>query len=263
MIDPVAIKEKCQGMLPPSVYRRIYQTALQNDAPVFLEIGTFFAATTVCLARAVKDAGKSTRVYTVEKVAERIKHNIGGTDENLSRIRENLAYFEVDDVVEVLMGSSEQCAPQIPGGAPIGLMFVDADGRLDRDMRLFYDRLGPDADIMFDDINDDILIWRRQDREGNGLYRIDAKHKISFDLLNAFKAAGLLSEGSIMGNTYFGKKLDRRFADLSHEAVLDCYHKLVLANGRMKRPSLKKQIKSVMPAGIMSHLKKLKNSAAG
>lgn len=263
MIDPAEVKEKCQGMLPPAVYQRIYQTALQNDAPVFLEIGTFFAATTVCLARAVKDAGKNTKIYTIEKVAERIKHNIGGTNENLERIRANLAYFEVDDVVEVLMGSSEDCAPQVPQDAPIGLMFVDADGRLDRDMRLFYDRLAPDADIMFDDINDAILIWRRQDPEGAGLYRIDAKHKISFELLNAFREAGLVSGGEILGNTYFGRKLERSFSDLSPEAVLKCYHNLVLTNGRMKRPSLKKQIRSVMPAGLVSHLRKLTSSPAG
>lgn len=124
-------------------------------------------------------------------------------------------------------------------------MILDADGRIDRDFGLFFDKLMPGAIVIIDDVSPGVRIKPLVKKFDVHQVKIDQKHRISSLLLDVFCRYGLV-EGELVGTT-FGKKLSGgKFSDTSAD-VLEAYHHLVFAEASY----------SIVPGGVVGVSKRL------
>jgi hypothetical protein len=251
MTDLDAIRRRCDGMLPPDVYRRVYDTALGNPGSVFVEVGTALAAATLCLA------GKAGVVHSFEKLTGGSRERYGDAAANRRAIEANIAHFGLTDRVAMHYGDVRDTAAEVPADAAVTLLMLDADGRLDRDFRLFFDRLPVGADIIIDDMRDLVKIRRVGGSLLNPMLRTDQKHVLTLRLVDLFTAAGLI-EGERIRDTWFGRKRDARLADLDPAAIAGVYHTLVFADapyGVLGRGP-KARLKALLPEGLRARLRR-------
>ena len=128
----------------------------------------------------------------------------------------------------------------------ISLIMLDADGRIDRDFDLFFDRLAPGAAVIIDDVSPEIRVKSLKKSFEVHELRIDQKHRITHQLINLFERKGLIV-GAIHESTYFGvKQAGSHYASAAPE-VIECYHQLVFADARY----------SAVPGGIIGVAKRL------
>lgn len=228
--DFSSIKRRANGMLSPEVYRKIHECATKVRAGLILEIGTAHGAGTIAMALAAKDVGS--RVATVEKIMGGSRERFGGMDENLTIIRRNFEEFGVTDVIDLHIGDVEEIHDQIDTSGGIGLLMLDADGAIDRDLGIFYEHLNPGAIIIIDDYADMGRVFKK----ANGRCRIDLKHRLTYRLVNHFESIGALSPDELINNTYFGivpsGSADRSV--FSDNAVTKVYRSLVHTDGRLE-----------------------------
>jgi predicted O-methyltransferase YrrM len=226
--DFEAIAVRCSGMLAPAIYHRLYETAFSAPDGFIVEIGTAGGAATVSLALGLQHAGRSGRVVTVDRGRPRS----GGGDPAgyRDRVKANLRHYGVEDRVDLVIGEAADAAKAVPASASISVLMIDADGAIDRDLRAFFDRMVAGGDIIIDDCVD-VVRLHRTDLFG---VKVDAKMRLTHLLVSYFKQKGLLSPGTQIKDTYFGKKvLDLPQADISTDAVLDIYRQLIFSSGRL------------------------------
>jgi precorrin-6B methylase 2 len=219
--DQITIR--CSGMLAPSIYKRMYEVALRSADGLIVEVGTYGGAATVALALGLRDAGKCRRVVSFGRARD--------PDAYRRRVKQNLRFFGVEDLVELIVGEVGNTADAIPEHDRISVLVIDADGSIDRDMALFFNRVVPGGAIIIDDCTDLV----RMRRVGwSTTIRIDAKMRLAYLLLSYFKSKGIISAGTQIKNTYFGEKL-RGFPDdkLDLNDVLEVYRQLIFTTARM------------------------------
>ncbi len=259
MLDAAAVKETCNGMLPVRTYERIYQRALEAGDGIVVEVGTAHAAATVCLARALKDSGRQGRVYTFEKIFGGTREAFGGVTENERIIRENLARFDVEDVVELIIGDVRDEAHRVPDDQPIGVLFLDADGRIDRDFNLFFERVSLGGQVFIDDVRNEARIGLSGMGAAKARLKVDQKHKISHLLLEIFKRHGLVGDGEFVGpDTWTGPKVADTLADVDPEEIMEAYRELVFADADLSlvpgRRLAKRLAKRLLPGSVVTSI---------
>ncbi|GAA2970526.1 putative O-methyltransferase YrrM [Microbacterium terrae] len=119
--DPVleaAVADQRSAGLPsievaPVNGKLLHLLARISGARRVLEIGTLGAYSTIWMARGIPDDG---RVVTIEAEAR-----------NAALARVNLERAGVGEKVEILVGRAADMLPQLEGGAPFDLVFIDAD----------------------------------------------------------------------------------------------------------------------------------------
>ena len=260
MFSAKDVKSKCNGMLPVSVYQEIYDTACACPGICFVEVGTAHAAATVCLARALKDTNRSGKVYSFEKILGGSREQYGDVERNIEIIRGNIDHFGVSDYVELIIGDVRECADRVPSRAEIGLLLLDADGCIDRDFEIFYDRVKSGGAVVIDDVQDRVILTRNGWRGLNFKYRIDQKHRLSHEFLSLFQSKGLIDRGSFCGEaTWHGKKLDATMADVTREEILAVYRRLVFADAERSfipfRPALGRFVRRALPEDVVNTLR--------
>lgn len=225
MLDFNEIKQRCHGMMRPEVYQKIYERALSSHGNTFVEIGSAHGASTVCLAKALKDSGRTGKVYTFDKFSGGSRRHYGDPEENIKFLKENLKFYGVDDIVEIIAGDIKDTYINIPKGTIISLLMLDSDGKIDRDFDFFYDMLSEDCSLIIDDMADRARVTDK------GTYsRIDQKHRITFLLTNSAEKAGLIEKEDHVYQTWFGKKNKNNLSNWSKEDILECYRNLVFGN---------------------------------
>ncbi|NWG47266.1 MAG: class I SAM-dependent methyltransferase [Alphaproteobacteria bacterium] len=230
MFDPEAVRTRCNGMLAPSVYQHIYETARSAGGGVFVEVGTAHGAATVSLALGLKASGRQGHVHTFEKIVGGTRERFGSIAENEDIIRTNFRTFGVDDVVSLHIGGVDDLQANVREEREFALLMLDADGRIDRDFGYFFDRLRPGAPIIIDDVADLVRIKMK----GSDRLTVDQKHRLTHLLVEAFTSAGLVACNERIRNTWFGTKREARWEDLPPSAVLAAYRSLVF--GEADRP---------------------------
>ena len=220
------VRLRCNGMLTADVYQRVFDTAFSAEGTTFIEVGTAHAAATVCLALGLKASGRTGTIYSFEKIVGGSRERFGGVDRNIKIIEDNLCHFGVRDYVELVVGDVSETHSRVPAGQAIDLLMLDADGMIDRDVRLFYDLLQPACPIIIDDVAD----VTRLKAVGGRRYRVDQKLRLSYLLLQEILRHGLVEEGETIGATFFSRKTDRRADDLPYERVMNVYRSLVFAD---------------------------------
>jgi predicted O-methyltransferase YrrM len=218
------VKEETRGMLPARVYRRIYETAALCAGGAIVEIGTAQGAATIAIALGAKAGGKPFRIWTADPFRGSSRTELPAVEDNVARVRRGFEAFGVADRIEIVVGTA---ADIVSSADPrnIGLLMIDADGRIDRDFSLLHGRLAAGCPIVIDDIDDRIYVHR-----SGSLLVVDQKHRLSHQLTERFVAEGLLVRQGKIGQTGW---FARGATDLSGAQIeriaLPAYRELVKA----------------------------------
>lgn len=261
--DAQTVKNACNGMLEPEVYDEIYRSAMKAPIPVIVEVGTAHAAGTVSLASGLRDRFRKGKVITFEKIVGGSREQYGSVDENLKIITENISRFELEDFIEVVIGDVSDHSDVVATYDKLGLLFLDADGAIDRDFGLFYDRLIEGAPIIIDDILPRTRVKRGGRKGVSTRIKIDQKHRLGHQLLSLFRDFDLVDRGQIFGsNTWFGhRSVDAQFSDVPTEKILNAYRALTFTEATLPilpfRSQLGALLRTVAPQSIILKLKNI------
>jgi len=219
------IRSRCNGMLRASVYRAIYEAGYQCGGGTLVEVGTAHAAGTISLALGMQASGHQGSIYTFDKIAGGSRDAFGDIETNRRIIEGNLAHFGVSHLVKLCIGDVADNVDKVPAHAPINLLMLDADGRIDRDFQFFFKRLAAGAPVIIDDVVEVVRVNRLNRKR----YKVDSKMKLSFLLLRHFIHQGLITPGRVIGATYFGHAPDPAAKDVDLEGILAVYRELVFS----------------------------------
>ena len=222
-VDPSVFNEivrRCHGMLPPAVYRKIYEFG--RSGGLIVEVGTALGAGTAALALGLRDSGKPGRVVSFDPMTGGPLRQVSDPSARAQLVQSNLAHFGVAGLVDVVTDTLGSGIDAIGADEPISVLMIDADGRIDRDLLVAAPRLRSGTKLIIDDIGDEL---RLTDRIGSKL-KVDQKMRLAFLLLEKFKRAGLISDGLLIKETYFGEVLQSN-PEIPLEQVLEAYRELV------------------------------------
>ena len=218
------VKEQAGGMLPLPVYRRIYETAAACGGGTIVEIGIAQGAATIALALGAKRAGKPFRIVSADPFAIDSRRKVGSVEDNLDLVRRGFEAFGVADAIEIVVGTVTDLVARADP-RDIGLLMIDADGRIDRELALLHDRLAPACPIIIDDVDGAIYLHRL----GRSV-SVDQKHRISRLLVERFAAEGLIVPQEMVGQTgWYLKGPAVRSADDILLIALPAYRELIRA----------------------------------
>ncbi len=196
------LKKVTNGMMSPWIYRLLYKTAREIRRGDIIEVGAGHGASTVSLGLGLKDINSDRKVYTIEKCEGGSRSDFGGKQTNLEILKNNIGIFGLQAWVEILPKKlvSEADLPREIN--KIGLMFLDADGRIDRDFRFFYNRIVPGGSIIIDDYEEQKDFCEKSIRYPLG----GTKEYRTFCYLNYFKEKGFFEQKCNYAGTVFGIK---------------------------------------------------------
>ena len=201
-IDFAELKTRTHGLLTNAAYRMLYQMVIKAPAGDAVEVGTAHGAATIVIARALKDSGRSGRVHSIDKIVGGSCDRFGSEEDNIAVIKRNFSLYGVDDAISFYAELSDAAARLLPADISIGILMLDADGAIDRDFALFYNKIVPSGLIVIDDYDPGLVVKRLT----NGDIFVDQKHLLTFHLVNHFVHHGLLSDVNVCGETVFARK---------------------------------------------------------
>jgi len=139
------------SMLSSQVLKAIYQASLSVSRGVYVEIGPAQGGSTLAIALGRRSAGRNDMIYTADAFTQSAALKTDDVGVNVAILRSNLAEFGVGDHVRIIVVPRDDISTTVPVDAEIGLLFIDADGAIDRDFSQFYDRIIPGGHIVLDD----------------------------------------------------------------------------------------------------------------
>ena len=145
---------KRESMLHPDVLQLIYHFArVSGDA--ILEIGAFRGGSTVAAALGLRDSGVARKFITIEPGGP-LRHHPLATRDIVRSLKRNLAREDVAQLVTVLEGRSFQphiiaAVEHALSGQRIGLLILDADSEVKRDLDCYGPKLTNDCWVVIDD----------------------------------------------------------------------------------------------------------------
>ncbi len=145
---------KRQSMLHPDVLQLVYHFARISRGSI-LEIGAFRGGSTVAAALGLRDAGVPRKFITIEQ-GGRLRHHPLATPSIVRALKRNLARQGIAGLVSVLEGrSSEQsiiaAVHRALGPDEVGLLILDADAGVKRDLQCYGHKLIDHCWIVIDD----------------------------------------------------------------------------------------------------------------
>jgi predicted O-methyltransferase YrrM len=222
-IDWQRVRDKTKGMLNRRVYAAIYVAARSAPAGDFVDIGPAQGGTTIALTLGRRDSGLAGKVYSIDRFAGSAalldRHHQGV---NVEALKRNVADLGDSSRSVILVGRPEEVAAQVDSDGLAGIV-IDADGAIDRDFFLFFDRLVSGAAVIIDDyenrINkratDGYLVWDderlsqhvQQKGEASLLnYCPLGKDYTTFRLVNFFIERGFIVVRKLVNTTLFAEK---------------------------------------------------------
>lgn len=233
-LDFVELQHVTNGMLAPAVYERIYEAA--KAAPIdgcdMVEVGAAHGAATIAIASALQGHGSvEGRLFSFERAEGGSRARYGGKAENVRILKDNLARYDVGPVVQLLIGDVQELYPKAGGDGSLALLMLDADGAIDRDFRLFYNRLSPGSPIIIDDCQE----WVKLKRRGGRTVSIDLKHVLTHELVTLYVSEGLLEEDETRQGTFFGRKPNSVTdpIDFTQLDTVAAYRALIFTEGKI------------------------------
>ena len=160
---PLRTVQEKHSMLHTDVLMLLYHFARTGRGGI-LEVGPYLGGSTIAMAWGLRDAegsgGKpdpARPLVTIEPGGKFPEHPSRPSDDILRDLRRNLAKREAEAWVTLVEGYSwdeKATGPKVrralkPGS--VGLVFLDADGSVERDLSLFGDLLRPDCAVVVDD----------------------------------------------------------------------------------------------------------------
>lgn len=119
-----------------------------------LEIGPYIGGSSVVLADALKPSGR--KLLSIEKGGVYSTHDALPSFDIISDLRKNLSKYEVADVVDLIVGDIKDIRVQNEldqkvADESVSLLFIDADGHVERDFPTVEKYLQDGAFVVFDD----------------------------------------------------------------------------------------------------------------
>lgn len=231
--DFLTVKREAQGMLDPGVYRAIAEDAARAENDI-VEIGTLYGASAVAMALGAREG---VRVKSVDSFASLAWRSLGGPDFASVQVRATFDKLGVGDRIDLFVGYSTAFAASLAPETRLGMLMLDADGAIDRDLALFYNRLSPGAPIVIDDCAD---VPARVTLGLSGAGIVDQKHRLTHLLFSFFEAQGLLQRRRQVKDTVFASKPMDVTGEIDFNAfdVKPIYHKLVFGPARVRLSTL-------------------------
>jgi predicted O-methyltransferase YrrM len=228
------VKQAAHGKLPLDVYRRIHDSARACGGGNLVEIGTSQGAATIAMALGAKAGGKPFRIVTCDPFITGSRPRGASVAEKAAIVRRGFERFGVAEVIELVIGDVNALAAS-GKASPIGLLMIDADGQVDRDLALLFERLVADCPIIIDDVDDRTYLHRRGRR-----LQVDQKHRISHLLLGRLVELGFLAADPPSGQTGWYRKGPRpaSAADIE-QLALGSYRSLIYTEVGVRDLSLK------------------------
>jgi predicted O-methyltransferase YrrM len=244
------VREQANGMLAPVVYQRMNEYAKNIPGSVMVEVGTAHGAATIALALAGQTSGK--RVVTFERGHGGSRARYGSVDDNVAIIEENFRKFGVENLIDLRVGEVETQGSSLNETDRVGLLLIDADGCIDRDLELFAPNMEPGAIVVIDDCEDRARIIPRGIRQ----FRIDLKHRLTYRLVEYYRQQGVLEEIEVVKNTFFGRWSAEAGKSLSADKsdIVRIYRSLILTDGRLE---------NLVPTGIKRAIRKVISGLKG
>jgi predicted O-methyltransferase YrrM len=215
------------GMLPIEVYEKIFNIGRDSAGGTMIEIGTYRGSATIALALGAKECGKPFHIYTTDLFSGKYSSLVqfGDVNENMRIVRTHYEKFDVDNFITVVAGGCKEILSQYPV-RNINVLVLDADGRIDRDLALLFDRLSDGCIIIIDDIDNAAHL-----RRFNASLLLDQKHRLSYLLTQRLLADGLLVQTDKIHDTGFYVKGS---ASITAESILlnslSAYRELVFCD---------------------------------
>ncbi len=136
--------------------------ALRVDGAI-LEIGPYVGGSTIAIASGVQD-GHAFPFVSIEGGGQYLNHEIPSTD-IFADLRKNVEEAGLSNYTQLINGHSAD--PEVVrevyqriGDRRIGLLFIDADGQIDRDINTYRDLLQPNCIMAFDDYSEPDMVIR-------------------------------------------------------------------------------------------------------
>ena len=142
------------SMLHVDVLLLVYHFA-RNCVGHIVEIGAFLGGSTLAAALGIRDSARDKALVAIEP-GGKLKHDRLGTKNILRDLERNLAKHGVSEMVTLIRGYSFEentisAVRQRLGSDPIGLLIIDADGGVQRDIDCYAERLADGCWLVIDD----------------------------------------------------------------------------------------------------------------
>lgn len=142
------------SMLNRPAIARLRQTARQSCGAI-LEIGSYVGGSTCAIADAVR--GSRRKIISVEVGGEALNHPKMPSKDIIGDLKANLLHWDLEAQVVILDDWLHRSIIRIEralGGESVGLLFIDADGKIAEHMHLLVPYLSDRCLLAFDDFED-------------------------------------------------------------------------------------------------------------
>jgi predicted O-methyltransferase YrrM len=141
------------SMLHEELLGLLYHLASTRQGRI-LEIGTYVGGSTAVMAKAAADHGRAA-IISIEP-GGRLDHDLIPSEDIFGDLQSNLARLNLQDHTKLLKGYSSspdiiQSVKSILPSKTVGMLVIDADGNVERDMNLYADLLMDGAVLVLDD----------------------------------------------------------------------------------------------------------------
>lgn len=215
------IRSRCHGFMKADIYADLYRFAAGAAPGEAVEVGCAHGASTVCIGLGM--AGNLDKLTTFGRFGTGRRAGYQDAERNLPITRAAIAHYGLADKVNVIDGDVDLKFATAGIGKKVTMVFLDADGRIDRDLELLAQHLVPGARIAIDDYADRARPTRISDR----VYTVQQKHRLTKMLVDSAMAAGALREDHVTVGTWFGYVYPAKLGAWSASAIMDCYAGLI------------------------------------
>jgi hypothetical protein len=188
------LQQETDGLIAPAVYERLHDEVAKLPDMDIIEVGGAGGTASIAMAWALKEGKKKSHLIVIEKCEGGTRTQYGGKQENLNRIQRNLQQFGAAPFCKIfpeyLTFENGDQVLQMIGTPQIAGLVIDADGLLHRDFHFFWPRLMDGGLIVVDDYEENR----------------DAKHHLTFVLLNQLIEWGLFEKVENVQGVMFGRK---------------------------------------------------------
>lgn len=228
MIELRNILKNVDALLPINVYEKLFEIVASKRPSTIVEVGTAHGGATIAMALGAKSVDLKCKIFTIDTLESlpdipSSRTKFGDRDTNIEIVRNNFKRCGVSDLIELFVGRSEEF-PKKEMLKKIDLLFLDADGRIDRDLIFFREYLSKDTIIIIDDIDGGPKL-----SPSAGKKSIDLKHVAVKILLKQFEINKIIEIKYKVDNTAFcmALKPDLWQEEKLRSIALNSYRELV------------------------------------
>ncbi len=251
----IKLKETTNGMLAASIYRKMYKLSLEQCRGPIIDIGVGQGPSSIVFALGVAHSGRSDKVHVIDQF-EQVRvgpHKYSMTDlpdgcreANTEVFKNHMKAYGVEGITDVHPGRTDEVHGDFGEDVMADILSIDADGNIDRDFALYFDKVLLGGWIIVDDYADFIDRTGRSNLERfsdmntsqvrakwAGMSSLDrrrtlGKHLLIYILANAIEATGAIVKKQVMGSTaFYVKTSSRKFSKIMKIDAAELEEKLL------------------------------------